>query len=743
MFWNASELKNIFPTVNFYPQLMAMDISNCHGRLNNKLISKVNIYNTMTDKLQKEKNGIAIKFQNIGKAICDLAHLGNGKGANGFLKIIHDFKERKDKLERNVSSLMTSKIGTRAEFRINLNRIHILTSTMQRLFSGEDLNRKAIYLSSESVADWSLITIQMLCAPIESCLALATTQFKEGNYNLFEQSVVTISAFESLLCSTFFSGMPYSHASAIIWKKSNGPDLRSIELMKSIINYNRIVIPDSFWLERCLAIKSLQFSEIIQKIATIERFGLMSNFNLVRILTDPLNNPLDEAIAIWKSYFDCLSENDFIAGIDRWKCVSIIDTRKFTYNRLNIIDCIEKIFNIERLSAPQSKWKRIFLLAFSDWVDSSRKSNLNERIKKNHSILENAAIKIGIELVHYYGDSSLSFYGSCGRYIRINRDVTELNLTHSNLLSQSIPVIRQDNSSITSSSTSIPVCSGAAINSSTTQRKKRETFTLDEITCLVDGYKKYHSDKFKWSKIISDTDYCFFANRNRNGEQLKDKFRNLIKNNEIIIENGAYILNMLKSDLKRRQITESNLNNQDIKLVKIENNIDIPISLQEFFYPSSAVLTPRNINSYSTIEQNSFQEINSNVPVIQTPRLENLYNLDDTFTDLQEEPRQILEPDYDEYLNEAIIIETLENNNCKKFLLKQILFENIQINCAVMHIFEKVCELSGNEPFSWSIFKSKIYLKYRPNEEIWDIIKNKLLEKNIIICKNNLLYINL
>ena len=125
MFWNASTLKNIFPTVNFYPQLMAMDISNCHGRLNNRVISKVNIYNTLTDKLQKEKNGIAIKFQNIGKAICDLANLGNGKGANGFLKIINEFKERKETLERNIISLMNTKIGTRAELRINLSRIYL------------------------------------------------------------------------------------------------------------------------------------------------------------------------------------------------------------------------------------------------------------------------------------------------------------------------------------------------------------------------------------------------------------------------------------------------------------------------------------------------------------------------------------------------------------------------------------------------------------------------------------------
>lgn len=606
MFWNASELRNIFPHVNYYPQLMAMDISNCHGRLNNNLISKVNIYNTLTDKLQKEKDGIAFKFLNIGKSICDLAKLGNGKGLDGFLKVISDFKVRREKLEKNVISLMNSKIGTRAEFRINFKRIYLTTIILQRLFSGEYLNQKVIYLSSESVADWSLITIQMLCAPISSSLALAATQFKEGNYDLFEQSVVTISAFESLLCSTFFTGMPYSYASSIIWKKSNGPNLMSIELMKAIKTYNRIVIPESFWLERCLAIRSLQFSDIIQKIATIERFGLMANFNLVRILINPSNNPLDEAIAIWKSYFDCLNDNDFTDGIDRWKCSSVIDERKFTINKLQIQDCIEKIFNVERLLIHQTKWKRFFLLAFSDWIDFSRKNNLKERIKSKHSILETAALKLGVELVHYFGDSSLSFYGTSGRYIRVVKAESDNIFSRQDLISpQPILVNRQ-------------VSVVPPINPRPDQRKKSEFFSGEEIVDLIDGYNKYCSDRLKWSKILSDPGYCFLKTKNRIGEQLKDKFRNLERKKDIIFENGVYSLNSSES----RERISTDFGNQVTKFAKFTD--------EQRCSQLPPLSTPVPISSNFVSSTPLYEEISHVHPISRhLPSIESLLNFDE------------------------------------------------------------------------------------------------------------------
>ena len=179
-------------------------------------------------------------------------------------------------------------------------------------------------------------------------------------------------------------------------------------------------------------------------------------------------------------------------------------------------------------------------------------------------------------------------------------------------------------------------------------------------------------------------------------------------------------------------------------------SIDIPTITQDSFQYSSSILTPRTSTNYTSIEPYLFNEFNLNVPVFRTlPSVNSLLNFDEPFDNFQEEElnftisRDNIEPDHAGNNTNEITNGSLEVFICKKNELNIILSENIQNISSIDQIFEKLCALNAHEPFSWSYIKSTIYLKNRPDEDVWRIIKLQLIEKEILLIKNNLFYIQL
>ena len=203
-------------------------------------------------------------------------------------------------------------------------------------------------------------------------------------------------------------------------------------------------------------------------------------------------------------------------------------------------------------------------------------------------------------------------------------------------------------------------------------------------------------------------------------------------------------------DLKRRQKNEIELNIQDTKIPKLVESIDIPTITQDSFQYSSSILTPRTSTNYTSIEPYLFNEFNLNVPVFRTlPSVYSLLNFDEPIDNFQEEElnltisRDNIEPDHAGNNTSEITNVSLEDFICKKNELNRILSENIQNISSIDQIFGKLCALNAHEPFSWSYIKSAIYLKNRPDEDVWRIIKLQLIEKEILLIENNLLYIQL
>lgn len=311
MFWNSNELKRILRRATYYPQIFSADISNCHGRLNNSRINKVNCYNTLVDKLQKGNDSTPIKFQNMAHQLSMLARLSEQKDKSKFEKICSDFENRLSQLKRNVSCLMESNVSTRAEFRIDVSRVNSLTSIICLEFDSESILDKSVFIDSDSLSNWCRINIEMLSAPIKSALAMIWLQLESGSYDSFESCLSTISAFESLLCSSLFTGRTYSYTPELIWKKSVNKD-DSVELMNRIRKLNHIQIPSTFWnSNNDLLLNSLNFPNIIKRISNFERSDLRAHFDLVKVLSHGKGTKIEEAICIWKVYFNCLVDSNF------------------------------------------------------------------------------------------------------------------------------------------------------------------------------------------------------------------------------------------------------------------------------------------------------------------------------------------------------------------------------------------------------------------------------------------------
>ena len=242
---------------------------------------------------------------------------------------------------------------------------------------------------------------------------------------------------------------------------------------------------------------------MIKKISSFSSENFQSNFKLIRILANSKSTNLEKAESIWKSYFHELRDEDFIdSNNSRWKKNSLINNIEFTLTGIKIESAIEDIFKIESLFEERTAWKKTCLIAFHDWVNPLSGSSPVDRIKRCHQFLKEAAEKLGIEFVHYFGESSQRFYAKWTKYRNIiNAPIQNLTLIQRESVASTETLNNNKNSSLLSNYK----------NSS----KQRNEFSKEEVECLVAGYRKYRDVHFSWLKILEDPEYIFFQTKSR------------------------------------------------------------------------------------------------------------------------------------------------------------------------------------------------------------------------------------
>ena len=102
-----------------------------------------------------------------------------------------------------------------------------------------------------SVANSLKFYVLMLAKPIEQCLNCLIGNFSiEKNQNFIVDNILpAISAFESLLTYTLFSGLTYSFIQKIVWSKGSkvSDDLKPLILKQSMEAFNRLNFTGHYW----------------------------------------------------------------------------------------------------------------------------------------------------------------------------------------------------------------------------------------------------------------------------------------------------------------------------------------------------------------------------------------------------------------------------------------------------------------------------------------------------------------
>jgi hypothetical protein len=84
---------------------------------------------------------------------------------------------------------------------------------------------------------------------------------------------------------------------------------------------------------------------------------------------------------------------------------------------VTIENAIIGIFDINRLLANLSAWKKPFLICYADLIKRSSVERTYEAEIKLRKVLHEAALAMQIELVHYFTENCDFFYGG-GRMYR-------------------------------------------------------------------------------------------------------------------------------------------------------------------------------------------------------------------------------------------------------------------------------------------------------------------------------------
>lgn len=523
LFWNSDELgelrRDLGPGLN-YPQLFCASISNIHSNKAFGHILKRNLYSSTIDLMQADRPNRPIKFLNIARRILTAF---NNLHENDLLKeIIQIYKELNAEIVRVTTSLesnVTKSGAVRAEFRISHERLASIVTVLNDVFSPINVFEKTIPISTQTVAKYSSFWVHILSQPITAKLSELCSRIEDMDIEKIPGIISVISAFESLLTYSFFSGSTLSYARELIWANGAAASTKSFKLGESIKKLNRPYFNPLNWDFDNLNFDSEEveyFEKTLVRLGssnkgidTLKLFLLVKNCNVSDVV---------KAKELWKAYFNEIPESDFVSkDCLKWKISSLNSEppAKFSNNRLSIEDSIEKIFN--RTMIGRGQWNRGYLKAFDLWCKGSVKHEILI------SYLVKAAEILGIEMIRYHTITD-SFFSNGKEYQLIGKNVVPVPLINEHVKRGHELILNEIN------------------NDDNRKKAKGSAYTIQENIDLIRGVNQFGTGN--WAVIAKSSELCFRIT-GRDGVSLKDRFRNL-KNLET--EGKLYFLPNYKSE---------------------------------------------------------------------------------------------------------------------------------------------------------------------------------------------------
>lgn len=391
-------------------------------------IMKKNFYCGLPDCMQINFSQSPVERLDIAKKLLTIvAKLPpQNKFAKDIVALEADATKKINKLMGNCDNLLISESAVRAEIRVRLERAISFAQVLDSYVDEDFAATNCIVLDMGTLTKLIKFWISLLFQPIINSLSKVLYSYNQlgTSENPLEKYLPTISAFNSLLTSSLFSGNTWSFLPSYLYGKSK-VDRVSFELLKSIKERNRIDFSGELWIkdELLIAGDSKLLDELIKKFRIPDMDRVIETFNL---LINIRNTKTDKQIAIllWNAYFKVLwqkSPADFHEGIrgnERLKEATLILTEevKLAKKSLPYDTAVQHVFSVERLEKAKGRnsdvWSFPYLLAYKDLTHGESKI----KVKTNLDMaLAEVAVELGIEYVHVHGDETHFFQHSSKR----------------------------------------------------------------------------------------------------------------------------------------------------------------------------------------------------------------------------------------------------------------------------------------------------------------------------------------
>jgi hypothetical protein len=438
-------------------------------------------------------------------------------------KLRCEAKVKIESLKKNVNQLYLAESPIRSEFRIPLKRFLSMSAIIDFYFSDNFIQLNTIILDMDSVTKLLRYWIAFLTQPIMDALShISATLIQNDSSNSLINYIPTISAFESLLVNTLFSGSRYSFVSNIIWNnRRQNSDFESFELSKSIKTKNRFDFNGTSWLRESNLIQGSEdlLDQIIKKNNIKNGEQISKCYTLLYKLRGEKEYSV-KADLLWQSYLNHLwtyYKDDFNHDIEdgfKYSCqfVKISENVRWAPGEMSIEVAIAQIFDIVK-QTDSSIWSLPFLVAYKD------QSRLISDKKKLDLELNHSAVRQMIQYIHHAGGKDRFF---AGRGI------------HSYQKLERIQIEIQNNSNSQAFSRVTPSFENPKVKK---QKEKPVKFTDEEKIDFCRGLNIFGTVGSYYSDIAACKDFGFFDGKHsgkiRTNTNLKDLHSTMRKTNQI------------------------------------------------------------------------------------------------------------------------------------------------------------------------------------------------------------------
>lgn len=385
--WSGSSFPKDFhkKAISLYPQLLAFDCANLHSNKADGSVYKVNLYNAIPDRMQVNYGQRPMEKLDLFPIMFKL--LGKFQNEQSFVQEVNALeakvKRNFDNLFDRITKLEDSEISLRSEFRVELKRAVSMANLINHFMSDNFIQKNTVILKMSDFSKYLKHLVKYFKGPIMQSLEYlkgATTKSFRKNFDPLISPLITLSAFESMLCFTLFSGATNSYMNKMLWSNRSAEAFEPLRLLKSMLSKNRIMFTGSSWDDEMMLIRSSNqlLASIVEKYKIKEG---ASTFECHRLFIKVHNaSTIQEKVDIlWESYFNVLwksAPEDFYQrqySMEDLKMSHVRVSRNVIFPRdklLTSTKAVDMIFNVEKLKYPA--WRLPFLVVFNELTSKNQ-----------------------------------------------------------------------------------------------------------------------------------------------------------------------------------------------------------------------------------------------------------------------------------------------------------------------------------------------------------------------------------